>query len=117
MDRPDPYPVPGSEGASLPFFSPDGHWLGFVQDKKLVRVALEGGPITPVCAAPSNTYGATWTRGDTIIFSGDSGLMDVPAAGGTPRLIARQDTGEVFRFPDILPGDRAVVFGATPRNG
>jgi eukaryotic-like serine/threonine-protein kinase len=35
----------------------------------------------------------------------------VPAAGGIPRLIARPDTGEAFRFPEALPGDRAVVFG------
>jgi serine/threonine-protein kinase len=116
MDRPDPYPIPGSEGASLPFFSPDGRWLGFIQDNKLVKVALEGGPITPICSAPSDTYGATWTRGDTIIFAGDSGLMDVPAAGGAARLIARPDTGEVFRFPDILPGERAVVFGVRRRS-
>jgi serine/threonine-protein kinase len=117
MDRPDPYPIPGSEGASLPFFSPDGRWLGFVQGDKLVKVALEGGPITPISATPPNTYGATWTRGDTIIFAGDSGLMDVPAAGGTPRPIARPDSGEVFRFPDVLPGDRAIVFGVVTRSG
>jgi serine/threonine-protein kinase len=112
MDRPDPFPVPGSEGASLPFFSPDGRWLGFVQNSKLMKVALEGGPITPISAVGLNTYGAVWTLGDTIIFAGDSGLMDVPAAGGTPRFIARPDSNETFRFPDILPGDRAVVFGA-----
>ena len=111
MDRPDPFAIPGSEGASLPFFSPDARWLGFVQNGKLVKVALEGGPITPICATVGSTYGATWTRSDTIVFASDSGLMDVPAAGGSPRIIARPDSGEAFRFPDILPGERAVVFG------
>ena len=43
MDRPEPVAVPGSDGGSLPFFSPDGQWLGFVQGKKLVKVALAGG--------------------------------------------------------------------------
>ena len=37
--------------------------------------------------------------------------MDVPASGGTPRLIARPDTGETFHFPDVLPGGENVVFG------
>jgi hypothetical protein len=38
--------------------------------------------------------------------------MDVPASGGTPRLLVRPDTGEVFHFPDVLPGGDAVLFGA-----
>ncbi|HEY7682351.1 MAG TPA: protein kinase [Gemmatimonadales bacterium] len=113
MDRPDPVPVPGSEAASLPFFSPDGQWLGFSQGTKLVRVALAGGPVTPICTVRGAIYGATWTAGDTIIFGADSGLMDVPAAGGSPRLIARPDSGEVFRFPEVLPEGRAILFGVS----
>jgi Tol biopolymer transport system component/tRNA A-37 threonylcarbamoyl transferase component Bud32 len=111
MDRPDPIPVPGSEGGTLPFFSPDGQWLGFKQGGKLVKVALAGGPVTPICTVAGIPYGATWTAGDTIIFAADSGIMDVPAAGGSPHLIARPDSGEVFHFPDVLPGGRAVLFG------
>ena len=111
MDRPDPVPIPGSEGASLPFFSPDGRWLGFAQGNKLVKVALDGGPITPICIVDPPTYGATWTQGDTVIFASDSGLLDVPAGGGASRLIARPDSGETFRFPDVMPGGRAVIFG------
>jgi len=111
MDRPDPVPVPGTEGASLPFFSPDGQWLGFSQGDRLVKVALAGGPVTPISMVPGPVYGATWTAGDTIIFGADSGLMDVPATGGTARLIARPDSGEAFRFPEVLPGGRAVLFG------
>jgi Tol biopolymer transport system component/tRNA A-37 threonylcarbamoyl transferase component Bud32 len=111
MDLPDPVAIPGSEGARLPFFSPDKQWLGFVQGKRLVKVALAGGPVTPICAVAGEVFGATWTVGDSIVFGADSGLMDVPASGGTPRMIARPDTGESFRFPEVLPGDRAVVFG------
>jgi tRNA A-37 threonylcarbamoyl transferase component Bud32 len=111
MDQPDPVPIPGSEGAKLPFFSPDGQWLGFVQGAKLVKVAIGGGPVTPICTVPGATFGATWTAGDTIIFGSDSGLMDVPAAGGSPRVIARPDTGEVFHFPEALPGGNDVLFG------
>jgi eukaryotic-like serine/threonine-protein kinase len=111
MDLPDPVAVPGSEGGKLPFFSPDRQWLGFVQGKKLVKVALAGGPVTPICAVSGEVFGATWTVGDSIVFGADSGLMDVPASGGTPRMIARPDSGESFRFPEVLPGDRGVVFG------
>jgi eukaryotic-like serine/threonine-protein kinase len=115
MDRPDPIAIPGSEGGSLPFFSPDGSWLGFIQGNKLVKVAVAGGPVTPICTLPQTAYGATWTAGDTIIFATDSGMTDVPAGGGTPRVIAKPDSGEVFRFPDILPGGKAILFGASGR--
>ena len=112
LDQLDPVPVPGSDGAILPFFSPDGQWLGFKQDNRLVKVALAGGPVTPVCDAPGETYGATWTPGDTIIFAGDSGLMDVPAAGGAAHVLARPGKDESFRWPDVLPGGRVVLFTA-----
>lgn len=110
MDVPDPVPIPGSDGASLPFFSPDEQWLGFVQGSKLVKVAITGGPVTPICTVPGEVFGATWTASDTVVFGADSGLMDVPASGGSPRVIARPDSAELFRFPEVLPGDRSVVF-------
>ncbi len=115
MDQPDPVAIPGSEGGSLPFFSPDGAWLGFVQGPKLVKVAVTGGPVTPIATLAGIAFGATWTTSDTIVFGSDSGLMDVPAGGGIPRVIAKPDSGEVFRFPDILPGDKAVLFGISGR--
>jgi serine/threonine-protein kinase len=111
LDSADPNPIAGTEGGSLPFFSPDGQWMGFSQGGKLVKVAVAGGPVTTIARVDGSAYGASWAKGDTIVFAGDSGLMDVPAAGGTPRLIARPDTGEAFRFPEVLPDGRAAVFG------
>jgi serine/threonine-protein kinase len=111
MDRPEPVAVPGSEGGSLPFFSPNGEWLGFVQGRKLAKVALAGGVVTPICTAPGGIFGATWTARDTIIFGADSGLMDVPASGGTPRVVLHADSADAFRFPEVLPDDRSVIFG------
>ena len=111
MDQPEPIPIAGTEGASLPFFSPDGQWLGFSQGGKLVRMALAGGPITPICLLTGEAIGATWTATDTIVFAADSGLMDVPAAGGTARLIVRPDSGESFAFPEALPGGKDVLVG------
>jgi serine/threonine-protein kinase len=111
LDSPEPNPIAGTDGASLPFFSPDGQWLGFNQGGKLMKVAVAGGPVAAITRVVGSAYGASWTRGDTIVFAGDSGLMDVPAGGGTPRLIARPDTGEAFHFPEVLPDGKAVVFG------
>jgi Tol biopolymer transport system component len=76
-----------------------------------MKVPLAGGPISTIATVSGQASGATWTPGDTIVFGGDSGLMDVPASGGTPRLIAKPDTGETFTFPDALPDGHAVLFG------
>jgi serine/threonine-protein kinase len=116
MDLPDPTPIPGSESGILPFFSPDEQFLGFVQSSRLVKVQVSGGPVTPICPVAGEVYGATWLAGDTIVFATDSGLMDVPASGGTVRLIARADTNGAFAFPEGLPGGRSVLFGVA-RNG
>jgi len=110
LDQLEPAPIPGSDGGILPFFSADGQWVGFRQGNRLVKVALAGGPVTPLCDAGNDTYGASWTAGDTIVFASDSGLMEVPAAGGRPRQLAKPDSGESFRWPDVLPGGRTVLF-------
>ncbi len=110
LDQLDPAAIPGSDGGILPFFSADGQSIGFRQGNRLVKVALAGGPVLPLCDVVGATYGATWSRGDTIIFASDSGLLDVPAAGGIARLVTKPDTGEAFRWPDVLPDGRAVLF-------
>jgi len=110
LDVLDPVPIPGSDGGTLPFFSPDGQFVGFKQNGHLARVAMAGGPVLPICDVHGETFGATWTRSDTILFASDSGLLDVPAAGGTARLVARPDSGESFAWPDVLPDGRHVLF-------
>ena len=111
LDKPDPILLPGTAKARQPFISPDGRQLGFVQDGRLLRTPLVGGAVTVICELPPSPQGATWLAGDTVLVAGDSVLLEVPASGGTPRVVARAEAGEQFRFPDALPGGRGVVFG------
>jgi Tol biopolymer transport system component len=115
LDRPEPVPVPGTVDASNPFFSPDGAWLGFVQDRKLRKVALAGGAVVTICDPPGGAWGPTWGAGDVIVYSGPSGrLSRVSAAGGRPEDIAVPDSLPAqrasYRFPELLPGGKAAVF-------
>ena len=43
MDSLEAKPIPGTEGAVNPFFSPDGQWLGFFAGGKLKKVSVSGG--------------------------------------------------------------------------
>jgi len=95
-----------------PFFSPDGQWVGFVTPTELKKVAVAGG--TPLTLCPVNlSRGASWGEGGTIVFaiSPASGLMQIPAAGGTPRELTTLQEGEIsHRWPQFLPGGRKVLF-------
>ncbi len=69
MGQLDAAPIRGSEGASSPFFSPDGQWIGFFSsDGKLRKVPVGGGTGLTICDAIIG-FGATWLRDDSIVFS------------------------------------------------
>jgi serine/threonine-protein kinase len=125
MDQLNVSPIRGTEGASFPFLSPDGEWVGFFADGRLKKVSLAGGPPVTLCEAGRTWAMSSWGSDDTITFSSDTslGLMRVNAAGGQPDPITNPDTdqGEKYHWsPDVLPGGRAALFsvwyGELPEN-
>ena len=97
--------IPGTEEGSIPFFSPDGKWLGFAAGDKLRKVAMSGGPSTPIATATVVT-GASWGDDDGIVFSQDGKLWTVPAAGGSPSAVPHPDSTAALRSPFMLPGGK-----------
>jgi serine/threonine-protein kinase len=111
MDRLEASPIPGTEGALQPFFSPDGRWVGFFAGGKLKKVALAGGTPVAICDARSHN-GSVWGSDDTILFS-DAGLFRVSAAGGSPQPVTTPDPGlneSGHTDPAILPNGQAILF-------
>ncbi len=105
--------LPGTEGASYPFWSPDGRAIGFFADAKLKRVDLAGGTVQ-VLAAAATGRGGSWSRDDVILFAQNTvgGLMRVPAAGGTPSEVTHLAAGEnSHRWPQFLPDGHHFLFG------
>lgn len=119
MNGLDAEPIPHTRGARHPFFSPDGEWLGFLVGDSLRKVRIGGGPAVPIATVSTNVPGASWGENDVIVFATPSGLWQVPASGGEPKVLARSDTarGERFRWPDVLPGGHAVLFTRVDRTG
>ncbi len=103
--------IAGTENARAPFFSPDGLWVAFFAGAQLKKVEIGGGPPLTLCdTPPDDLHGGSWGDDDTIVFSAGS-LWQVPASGGAPEEITVLDTvGESHRYPQILPGGRAVLF-------
>jgi serine/threonine-protein kinase len=110
LDQIEPVPLPNTEGAVLPFFSPDGEHVGFYANGSVKRVALAGGPAVTLCPA-TNFAGGTWSRGDVIAFAAAGGLYRVAATGGPAEPIVTSDTmaSRIFRWPEFLPDDRRLL--------
>ena len=106
--------IPGTEGATQPFFSPDGRWVGFFHDGQLKKVSVTGGSPITLCAAPGSR-GASWGENGMIVLASPSreALSQVSEQGGTPELLTEFDAsrGETsHRQPHLLPGGEAVLF-------
>src|SRR6266403_538006 len=114
MDSLEARPIPGTEGATAPFFSPDCQWLGFFAGNKLKKVSMSGGALQTLGDA-AFSGGASWSRGGMIAFAPAwaSVLRQVSDGGGAPQLLTRFEKGEInHRWPEFLPGGKAVLFAA-----
>ncbi len=111
LDQLDPMPLPGTLSSRNPFFSPDGQWVAYFSNSKLYRLPLGGGPAAVVADVPGLAFGATWGTNDTIVFRTEKGLLEVPAAGGEPRLLLQADTSraESYLFPHYLPDAKVLL--------
>jgi Tol biopolymer transport system component len=110
----------GTENAGDPFFSPDGQWIGFFADGKLKKISVQGGAAVTLCDAISDR-GGSWGDDGMIVFEPTNlaALSKVSSAGGTPQPLTMLDkqAGEVtHRWPQVLPGDKAVLFTSSTNN-
>jgi serine/threonine-protein kinase len=122
LDRFEAVPIPGTDGAEGPFFSPDSRWMGFFAEGKLFKIAVEGGTPVEICHVGQVVPGASWGPDDSIFFSDspDSGLLRVSARGGTPERLTTPEyaAGEIGHgWPQLLPDGESVLFSISSIQG
>ena len=113
LDQAEAVPLPGTEGATNPFFSPDGEWIAFTANRELKKVSVEGS--SPQVLTQVDWGGGTWGPDDTIIYTQDysTGLWRVPASGGAPEKLTEPDAsqGELGHWwPQLLPDGETVLY-------
>ncbi|MHC4189424.1 MAG: protein kinase domain-containing protein [Planctomycetota bacterium] len=103
-------PIPGTEGGMIPFFSPDGAWVAFVDDLGIKRVSLSGDELYLLCDSVGE---GSWGDDGNIIFGSEGSLWRIRDIGGEPELVAKPMPERGVSWlgrPVMLPGNKAVLF-------
>ncbi len=120
LDQSQPRALEGTEGAYLPFWSPDSAYIGFATPGELKKVSVEGRSLR-ICPLSASVFaGGAWSAdGESIVFGSSGSIYEVPARGGTADLLiepidASSDapTGILGR-PHFLPpeaGKRVLIY-------
>jgi len=114
MDQLEANPIAGTEGATYPFFSPDGQWVAFHVGDKLKKVSIFGGAPQDICSTDGTIRGGWWGNNNMIYYGHiNKGIMQVSADGGKSVVSAALDaaSGEIsYRFPQLLPDGKTLLF-------
>ena len=125
LDSLTPERLPGTEGATYPFWSPDSRFLGFFADGKLKKIDVSGGPPQTLCDAPFGRGGA-WAEDDegrgVIVFAPArrSPLHRVSSAGGESlpvTVLSEEGDSRNHRQPRFLPGGRRFLYVSLTDDG
>ena len=108
-------PLAGTDGASGPFWAPDGRSVAFQAEGKLKAVSLDGAVPRNLADMAFDVSQGAWNSDDLIMFSRGSGggLVSVRAAGGPVTPVTTLDTGRhetAHRWPQFLPDGRFIFF-------
>ena len=116
LGKRDAQPLPGTEDATFPFWSPDSRSIGFFAGGQLKKTDIKGGLPLTLAAAPSG-LGGTWNRDDVIVFTPNLGmpLFRVSASEredpvAVTQLNQRTQTSHIF--PYFLPDGKSLLYFA-----
>jgi len=112
LDALEARPIPGTEGAYRPFWSPDSRFVAFIADGKLKKVSVSGGPSQTLAEVPTAADGA-WSPEGVILLDGRGGdpIWRVSANGGLPATeVENPGSGMSVGWPEFLPDGRHFLY-------
>ncbi len=116
--------IPGTEGASRPFWSPDSKFLAFGVKNQLKKIDVSGGPTQTLCTVPTgNVQRGSWNRDGVILFRSGESLWKISQAGGVATAVTSIDASreQFHAIPTFLPDGRHFIYvrggGSSETNG
>jgi Tol biopolymer transport system component len=114
LDGVEAQPLPGTEGASYPFWSPDSRFLAFFAGGKLKKIDTTGGVPQELCNAATGRGGA-WNADGIIVFTGqvNSPISRISAKGGVVTAATTLDADRAaiaHYWPQFLPDGRHFLY-------
>jgi eukaryotic-like serine/threonine-protein kinase len=113
-------PLPGSERATVPFWSADGRFLAFSSEGSLKKMAVSGGPVqTLIAGSLALITGGTWSQEGVVLFGvfppSRSVIQRVSADGGAATPVTTLDASRqesAHFWPHFLPDGRHFLYFA-----
>ena len=104
--------LPGTEGASQPFWSADGRSVAFFSHDHLNAIDVFNGSVRSICRSPAvNSVAGTWNHSGDIIFGAiRSGLFHVISSGGMARPVVVPGCSTCAIWPQFLPDGRHYLY-------
>ena len=120
FDSPSAQPLPGTDDAWAPFWSPDSRFIAFTAGSSLKKAPATGGPTETITASPAD-FGGTWNRDGVILFSTGPGslILRVPSAGGSTTPVTSVDASQqaiAHAWPYFLPDGKHFLYTIATAN-
>ena len=114
LDGVEAQPLPGTEGASFPFWSPDSRFIAFFAGGKLKKIDTTGGVPQVLCNSAAGRGGA-WNPDGIIVFTGqaNSPISRISASGGVVTAATTFDPDQAVDshyWPQFLPDGRHFLY-------
>ena len=114
LDSQTAQPIPDTDDAQAPFWSPDSRFIAFSDNSSLKKVSVSGGPVQTITASQA-LGGGTWNRDGVILFAPATlgvGIFRVSAAGGLPTPVTVLDPQKenADTWPSFLPDGKHFLY-------
>jgi len=109
----------GTDGASSPFFSPDGKWVAYLTtDRKLRKVPIDGGGSVTLAEDVAADYRVGgWLDDNTIVYQAVGQVLKrLPADGGPATILPGFKLFGYSAALEPLPGSKGFLLSICPNN-